>query len=340
MGCGHLFLRWHVPSSLCCFIHISQAVFILGHVERTFMWLWCLRYWRCLLPLILLLFEISISLQSFEVWTFRYRNRRLIILILIFELFVGLVDVSLELTAETVKTIEKILGIMCDWTVAISRICSWFSLRHWFPTLYWVIVGHPFFLIMLDRIICLSSVVWNIHAVIRIIVICKLVRKRVTVYGTHRVIPLIIRLVFFNLGIINDFLIIFDSCDLSFVIGGILLFALIHHATRVIIIVVYWFHILLGSIRSLWLVYIWVKTIIHLQLYQLWCCDIFQPLNEKAVFTRLEKKLKDHRKHTSLIRIRRPYRLKMLLISLDFGLRHYILTFLELFHQNWFLLVI
>ena len=254
MGCGHLFLRWHVPSSLCCFIHISQAVFILGHVERTFMWLWCLRYWRCLLPLILLLFEISISLQSFEVWTFRYRNRRLIILILIFELFVGLVDVSLELTAETVKTIEKILGIMCDWTVAISRICSWFSLRHWFPTLYWVIVGHPFFLIMLDRIICLSSVVWNIHAVIRIIVICKLVRKRVTVYGTHRVIPLIIRLVFFNLGIINDFLFIFDSCDLSFVIGGILLFALIHHATRIIIIVVYWFHFLLGSIRSLWLV--------------------------------------------------------------------------------------
>ena len=79
--------------------------------------------------------------------------------------------------------------------------------------------------------------------------------KRVTVYGTHRVIPLIIRLVFFNLGIINDFFIIFDSCDLSFVIGdGILLFALINHATRVIIIVVYWFHFLLGSIRSLWLV--------------------------------------------------------------------------------------
>ena len=190
--------------------------------------MWCLR--SCHLPFLLI---ISISLQSFEVWTL-IRCRRLVILILIFELFVGHVYVSLELKAETVKTIEEILGIMCncfgaEWSIAISRIWPWFSLRHRFPTLLWVVIT-PLFFIMLNRRIRLNTIICNIHTLIRIVII-KLVVER----GTNWIIPLI-RLIFFNLGI-NDFILIFNSCNLSF-IGGIFLLLALTRATRVIIIVI------------------------------------------------------------------------------------------------------
>ena len=132
--------------------------------------------------------------------------------------------ICLKLSAEIIKSIQKILSVRRNCLVALSathtalsrsiRIGSWISLRHWISTLSCKrMVSDPFLLLMLTRRVYIAPIWWNVHTLVGVVIIELVVEQGTRCF----LLPIVVGPIILNIGI-NDFLLfrIFDSCYFSF----------------------------------------------------------------------------------------------------------------------------